>query len=110
MNPDLKRHLDIHIKNPQHNYILLENCVHCKLDRRLSYGLNYQNPRCLSTNHITPITFNNLFRSANIPSRSISQPVLNNYQSLSINNFNHIQNNNTSNNFTSDNSDNISEI
>ena len=30
MNPDLKRHLEVHLKNPQHNYILLENCVHCK--------------------------------------------------------------------------------
>ena len=76
MNPDLKRHLEVHLKNPQHNYILLENCVHCKHDRRISFGLNYQNPRCFSTRHTTPITFTNLYRT---PQRSVSQPVLNSF-------------------------------
>lgn len=45
MEPDLKRHLEIHLSNPQVNYIQHENCKFCKLDRRLQFGKTLQFPR-----------------------------------------------------------------
>lgn len=34
----IDRHMAIHLRNPNINYIILENCPHCKLERRLQYG------------------------------------------------------------------------
>ncbi len=45
MEPNLKRHLQVHLSNPHINYIQCEDCKYCKLDRRLQYGKRLQFPR-----------------------------------------------------------------
>ena len=45
MEPDLKRHLEVHLANPQVNYIQHENCKYRKLDRRLQFSKSLQFPR-----------------------------------------------------------------
>ena len=61
----LKRHIEVHLKNPQNNYILSEKCRHCKHDRRISYGTNFKTPKSLKTQTITPINYNNIYRYYN---------------------------------------------
>ena len=76
----LKKHIKIHLKNPQNNYILSENCKHCKHDRRISYGTNFKTPKSLKTQTITPINYNNIYR----PSfNEITYPVASDYESES---------------------------
>ena len=74
----LKKHIKIHLKNPQNNYILSEKCRHCKHDRRISYGTNFKTPKSLKTQTITPINYNNIYRLSNIPP---TNPTASDYES-----------------------------
>ena len=69
MEPSLRHHINVHLKNPQNNYIILENCKHCKR-MKISYGSNFKKPQNYSNQQILPITFNSLHRLSNyqIPS------------------------------------------
>ena len=46
----------------QINYIQMENCIYCKLDRRESFGNCFTSPQNISNNTITNIDFKNLKR------------------------------------------------
>jgi hypothetical protein len=46
MCSDLVKHQSIHLRNPDINYIRLENCKYCKLEKRMNYRNRYRvNPR-----------------------------------------------------------------
>ena len=59
----LRNHINIHLRNPQHNYIISENCKHCKRDRRISYGTNFKTHQSLDIHQITPITYHHMYRT-----------------------------------------------
>ena len=75
MEPNLKRHLQVHLSNPQINYIQHEDCKYCKLDRRLQFGKclqfprNYRRPQIISNYNLESSYFyhltNNNFNSTN---------------------------------------------
>ena len=80
MDYSLRRHINIHLRNPGNNYILSENCKHCKLDRRISYAQNLKKPRNIPRNQLLPIRFNTIHRllDYNIPTNMPSyQPTIN---------------------------------
>jgi hypothetical protein len=58
MNVELQNHIDIHLRNPHRNYIILTNCRYCKLDRRIQYGNHFQFPQNLHTRHCLNVNFN----------------------------------------------------
>ena len=60
-----KIHYSVHIKNPDINYILLENCCFCKLDRRDTFGHAFKNPRTLDAMCLTPYNYSNVPRISN---------------------------------------------
>ena len=61
-NNKLKEHQRIHLNNPHINYILEENCIFCKLDRRESFGNCFSCPRTISKDFKTNIDFKNIKR------------------------------------------------
>jgi hypothetical protein len=65
MDLSLRHHINVHLRNPQNNYIILENCKHCKLDRRISYGSNLKKPKNYHNNFRLPINFNSIYRLIN---------------------------------------------
>lgn len=65
MDLSLRHHINVHLRNPQNNYIILENCKHCKLDRRTSYANNLKKPKNYPNTDILPINFNSIYRLVN---------------------------------------------
>ena len=63
---NLDRHNNIHVYHRNVNYVLLENCPHCKLERRLQYGniasannlYNQYSPLIISPLIIRPLVIN----------------------------------------------------
>ncbi len=52
MCSDLVRHQNVHLLNPNINYIRTENCKYCKLEKRMNYRNRYRNnPRYLNENY-----------------------------------------------------------
>ena len=52
MNEDLKKHLTIHLPNPHINFIVIDNCKYCKLDKRKQYGNLFNRPRHITRNSV----------------------------------------------------------
>ena len=67
MNLNLQRHIKIHLQNPDHNYILSENCPYCKHDRRISYGKHFQTPRTVGHQVRFPIDYRNIYDASLYP-------------------------------------------
>ena len=85
MEPNLKRHLQVHLSNPHINYIQCEDCKYCKLDRRLQYGKRLQFPRTfrrpqvisnynLESSYFYHLTDNSFHSNYNYPERP-SNPI-----------------------------------
>ena len=78
MEPDLKRHLEVHLVNPQVNYIQHENCKYCKLDRRLQFSKplqfprNYRRPQIISNYNLESSYFYHLSSNYNNSANSIA--------------------------------------
>ena len=86
------RHNSVHLYNPNTNYILLENCPHCKLNKRNAYGNSnlqrIQRNRTVThsyqhinsyyrhrQNHINPIVINELYNFEDVVVRTPLQLV-----------------------------------
>ena len=90
MNPQERRHNLVHKYNPQINYILIEDCPYCKLQKRLNYGntisLNrmYNRRRNQDTNE-TNIDNQTVIRNSNIvqPNNNLSNRI--NYNNINRN-------------------------
>ena len=98
-----KIHYSVHIKNPDINYILSENCCFCKLDRRETFGQAFKNPRTLDAMRLTPYNYSNVRRINNYTSNnpvSRNDRVVRNYynSSSAINQITNNQTNSSNNN------------
>ena len=89
-----KIHYSVHIKNPDINYVLLENCSFCKLDRRESFGREFKTPRTLDAMRLTPFNYSNLPRITNYtnnnPINTNDRIIRNYYNSTSTLNTNNL--------------------
>lgn len=100
-----KIHYSVHIKNPDINYVLLENCSFCKLDRRETFGRAFKTPRTLDAMRLTPFNYSNLPRITNYTNNNpinTNDRIIRNYynstSALNTNNLNLHRNNNTGSN------------
>ena len=100
-----KIHYSVHIKNPDINYVLLENCSFCKLDRRDTFGRAFKTPRTLDAMRLTPFNYSNLPRITNYTNNNpvnTNDRIIRNYHNstsaLNTNNSNSHRNNNISSN------------
>ena len=98
MNLELDNHIRVHLRNPHLNYIILENCKYCKLDRRIQYGDNFQFPQNYNRSICLPIYYthqSSIFTRNRIPNLSSRNIVYNNNQ---VTNNHQVTNNNLNSN------------